>query len=93
MRIQDSCVSSEDIKTIIGSNKILYCQSLGFSPWLLDERGNEIGLIKTSKPVYLGDDIIIKEIIVFDNEELSNKLTTKYKSKILIMSEINDNWW
>lgn len=93
MRIQESCVSSEDIKIATGAKSILYMQSIGYKPWLMDKRGHEIGEIKTVGPVYLGDDIVIKEIIIFKDKELSKKLTEKYKSKILIMSLLKDQWW
>lgn len=91
MRINESCVSSEDIKNLTGATQIIYLNSLGHYPWLL-KGSKEIGDIVPYGNIYLGDDIIIKEIRIKDNKKLSEELTEKYKSKILIFSTITDMW-
>lgn len=93
MRIQSNCVSSEDIKTLTNTDKIVYCQSIGYRPWLINKSGHEIGYIEPLGAIYLGDDIIIKKIVIYKDKKLSDILTKKYRSKILIMSKFNDDWW
>lgn len=92
MRIQESCVSSEDIKNLTGAVSILYLQSLGHYPWLLDKKDKEIGRIVPMESAYLGDDLVVKEIDIYNNKELSEELTKKYRGKIIIFSSLTDRW-
>ena len=53
MRIHKNCVSSETIKSKCNGKRILYLQSLGYYPWILDENDKEIdNLIKKIKDNY-----------------------------------------
>lgn len=93
MRIHENCVSSETIKSKCNGVKILYLQSLGHYPWILDSREKEVGtIIPLEGKMYLGDDVIIKEIKIHGDEKLSKELTDKYKYKILIFGFDIDNW-
>ncbi|MDU5208020.1 hypothetical protein [Clostridium perfringens] len=91
MRIMKSCVSSETIKELTNSKRIIFLQSLGYYIWLLDKKNRNIGYIVPCEQMYLGDDVIIKEIIIDNNEKLSKELTNLYRGKILIFS-IKDEW-
>ena len=85
MRIHDNCVSSETIKSKCNGKKILYLQSLGYYPWILDKNDKEIGrIIPLDGKMYLGDDVIIEKIEIYNNKKLSKELTEKHKFKILI---------
>lgn len=93
MRIHENCVSSETIKSKCNGKRILYLQSLGYWPWILDSRDKEVGMIiPLEGKMYLGDDVIIKKIKIHGNEELSKELTEKYKYKILIFGFDIDSW-
>lgn len=93
MRIHENCVSSETIKSKCGGIKILFLQSLGYYPWILDKKDKEVGrIIPIEGQMYLGDDVIIEEIIIHGNEELSKELTEKYKYRILIFGFDIDQW-
>lgn len=91
MRISDSCVSSETIKELTGGNHIMFLQSLGHIPWILDKNNKEIGDIVPFEQMFLGDDVIIKEIRINNNPDLSKELTNTYKGKMLVFS-IKDSW-
>jgi hypothetical protein len=88
--ISRSCVSSEDLKYETGADEIFCERQIGIG-CTLSKDGGWIGYIEDFG-IYLGDDIIIKEIKIYDNEELSKKLTEKHKSKILICSIHKDRF-
>lgn len=90
MRIWDSCVSSEDLKFKAGADDIFFAYQEGYGPYLIKNE-KEIGYIYIVSGLYLGDDLIIDKIIMFDDEELSNALTKEFKAKILIWSKYKDN--
>jgi hypothetical protein len=93
MRIHKNCVSSETIKSKCNGKKILYLQSLGYYPWILDENDKEIGrIIPLDGKMYLGDDVIIEKIEIYNNKKLSKELTEKHKFKILIFGFDIDQW-
>lgn len=93
MRIHDNCVSSETIKSKCKGQRLLYLQSLGYCPWILDSKDKEIGMIiPLEGKMYLGDDVIIKEIKIHNDDRLSRELTEKYRYKILIFGFDIDNW-
>lgn len=91
MRIWDSCVSSEDVKHQSGASDIFFYYQMGYGPYLLDKKRNEIGYIDIIQGLYLGDDIIINKVVIYDDKELSEKLTKEFKSKILIWSKYKDS--
>lgn len=90
MRIYESCVSSEDVKFKAGADDIFFAYQEGYGPYLMDGR-KEIGLIHIISGLYLGADLIIDKIVMFDNEELSEELTKEFKAKILISSRYKDS--
>jgi hypothetical protein len=58
---------------------------------MLMKDGDFIGYIDECGS-FLGDDIIIRKIKIYKDEELSRKLTEKYQSKILICSIYKDRF-
>ena len=71
------------------ADRILCLMSLGIGVLIIDKRNKQIGYIDCNY-YYLGDDIIIDKIVIFKNKKLSDKLTEKYKSKILILNYSKD---
>lgn len=90
MRIYESCVSSEDVKFKAGADDIFFAYQIGYGPYLMKDE-KEIGLIYIVSGLYLGDDLVIDKIVMFDNKELSDELTREFKAKILISSKYKDN--
>ena len=81
------CVSSEDIKRDCGADQLVFERQIGYSGMLISKHKNkDIGFIEEYKRVCLGSDPVIREIVIYDNEELSNELTQKYGGKIIICS-------
>ena len=90
MKIYESCVSSEDIKYIANADEIFFAYQEGYGPFLM--RGNEtIGVIDIVEGLFLGSDLIIKKITLYDDSSKSAKLTDMFKGKILIHSKYKDN--
>ena len=90
MRISESCVNSEDIKTKCGAESIVALISMGYGLFIIDNKHNCIGTIKEHKMINLGDDLIINKINIFNNKELSDELTKLYRDKILILNYSKD---
>jgi hypothetical protein len=85
MRIFNSCVNSVDIIHECGKATHLFSeQQLGIGIMIMN-KDDHIGNIDYHAE-YLGDDFLITKISIRDNEELSKKLTEKYRGKILIPS-------
>lgn len=90
MRIYESCVSSEDIKFKSGADDIFFAYQLGYGPYLM-KKNKEIGVIHITEGLYLGDDLIIKKIVMFNDSEKSKELTEEFRAKILISSKYKDS--
>lgn len=90
MRIYQSCVSSEDVKFRAGADDIFFAYQEGYGPYLI-RKNKEIGLIHIISGLYLGDDLVIDKIVMFDDEKLSEELTREFKAQILITSRYKDN--
>ena len=89
-RLYENVVSSEDLKFDCKADKILCERQIGLGP-IISKKDKWIGYINEYEG-FLGDDIIIKEIILHDNKELGEKLTKKYKDKVLICSNNVDSF-
>jgi hypothetical protein len=88
-RIWEQCVNSVDLCKDIGCDYIFSYKQGGFGLMLIkDEKW--IGFIDDYINI-LGDDFIINKIKIYNNEELSYKLTQKYMGKILITCKCIDN--
>lgn len=88
-RIYESCISSEDIKHECGADKLFSYVQGGIGVTII-KNDEWIGYIDHFE-IYLGDDYIIKKIVLYKNEELSKKLSEKYRGKILISSNFKDS--
>lgn len=89
MRISDYVVSSEDIKYESGADEIFSERQVGLGSMLI-KNGDFYGFIDEGHSIYLGNDIFIERIVIYDQPDLSEKLTEKYKGKILVCSEYKD---
>lgn len=89
-RIHNSCVSSEDIKIDTGADQIICERQIALGT-MLCKKGRFIGYID-DLAIYIGDDVIIKEICIYNKPELSNKLTEKYRGKLLVFSDYTDHF-
>jgi hypothetical protein len=90
-RIHESCVASEDIRKDSGADYIVQ-SSLAEIDLVIFKNGKEIGHIDNYLNI-LGNDVIVNKIKIYNDEDLSYKLTQKYMGKIVIFSEYNDKWY
>ncbi|MEI2465142.1 hypothetical protein [Niallia taxi] len=89
MRIRESCVNSEDIKRECNSDYLLSYMQAGFGIMICKELKKEkvdyLGYIDFHCE-YLGDDILISKVVIYESEEETRRLTSLFKGKILIDS-------
>ena len=90
MKIYESCVSSEDIKYMANADEIFFAYQEGYGPFLM-KKNKTIGVIDIVDGLFLGSDLIIKGITIYDDSSKSTKLTSMFKGKILIHSKYKDN--
>ena len=91
MRIWESCVSSEDIKHELNAEYIISSSSPEIDLTIYDKNDKNLGFIDGYVAVQ-GADCVIKKIRVYNDDELSYKLTQKYLGKILILSNYKDKY-
>lgn len=93
MRLSDNFVSAEDVKKECNADRIVGYMQIGFGIMLVKKdfwgREKYTGFIDYHCE-YLGDDLLITKIEIYDNEEESKRLTDMYKGKILICSHRDD---
>ncbi|WP_080845653.1 hypothetical protein [Cytobacillus gottheilii] len=90
MRISDSCVSAEDVKLECGADSLIGYMQIGFGIMIVKERKFKkpewIGYIDYHCE-YLGDDLLISKVVIYEDEKESRRLTDLFKGKILITSK------
>lgn len=82
MRIYESCANSVDICHDCDADYLFSYQQGGIGCMIIKNE-EWIGYVDYHAE-YLGDDFLISKIVIYKNEELSDKLTKIYKGKILI---------
>lgn len=89
-RLYEYIVTSEDLKIDSGADYILCERQIGLGAMLVRD-GDFIGYIDDYTNC-LGGDIVINEIKIYKDDNLSKQLTDKYKNKILICSWAKDRF-